>query len=70
MRVAGQKTQVLVLSQSSRDAVNCTLKVAGETVVAGDRLKLLGPPWIGSYTSSPTAAPYDECVHGCATSGS
>ena len=42
MRVAGQKTQVLVLSQWSRDAVNCTVKVAGETVVAGDRLKLLG----------------------------
>ena len=42
MRVAGQKTQVLVLSQWSRDTVNCTVKVAGEMVVAGDRLKLLG----------------------------
>ena len=42
MAVAGQKTQALVLSQWSRDAVNCTVQVAGETVVAGDQLKLLG----------------------------
>ena len=42
MTVAGQKTQALVLSQWARDAVNCTVKVAGETVVAGDQLKLLG----------------------------
>ena len=42
MTVAGQKTQALVLSQWSRDAVNCTVKVAGETVTAGDQLKLLG----------------------------
>ena len=41
MAVAGQKTQALVLSQWSRDAVNCTVQVAGETVVAGDQLKLL-----------------------------
>ena len=37
MAVAGQKTQALVLSQWSRDAVNCTVQVAGETVVAGDQ---------------------------------
>ena len=42
MMVAGQKTQALVLSQWSRDAVNCTFKVAGETVTPGDQLKLLG----------------------------
>ena len=42
MTVTGQKTQALVLSQWARDAVNCTVKVAGETVVAGDQLKLLG----------------------------
>ena len=42
MRMAGQKTQVLVLSQWSRDAVKCTVKVAGEAVVAGDCLNLLG----------------------------
>ena len=42
MLVAGQKTQALVLSQWSQDAVNCSIKVAGETIVAGDQLKLLG----------------------------
>ncbi|KAF0287013.1 putative RNA-directed DNA polymerase from transposon BS [Amphibalanus amphitrite] len=42
MVVAGQKTQALVLSQWARDAVNCSVQVAGETVVAGDQLKLLG----------------------------
>ena len=40
MTVAGQKTQVLVLFQWARDAVNCSIRVAGETVVAGDQLKL------------------------------
>ncbi|KAF0292595.1 RNA-directed DNA polymerase from mobile element jockey [Amphibalanus amphitrite] len=42
MQVAGEKTQALVLSQWSRDAVDCTLCVAGKTVTAGDHLKLLG----------------------------
>ena len=42
MTVAGEKTQVLVLSQWSRDATDCTLRVAGKAVVAGDHLKLLG----------------------------
>ncbi|KAF0288770.1 Protein odd-skipped-related 2 [Amphibalanus amphitrite] len=42
MTVAGQKTQALVLSQWPRDAANCSVKVAGETVTAGDQLKLLG----------------------------
>ena len=42
MTVAGQKTQALVLSQWSRDAADCTVKVAGEAVVAGDQLRLLG----------------------------
>ncbi|KAF0307979.1 putative RNA-directed DNA polymerase from transposon BS [Amphibalanus amphitrite] len=42
MTVAGQKTQALVLSQWPRDAANCSVKVAGETVIAGDQLKLLG----------------------------
>ena len=42
MTVAGQKTQALLLSQWSRNAVNCTVKVAEETVTAGDQLKLLG----------------------------
>ena len=64
MRVAGQKTQVLVLSQWFRDAVNCTVKVAGETVVAGDRLNSWGPPWTGFSTSGPTAVPYvNVCAH-------
>ena len=39
MRVTGQKTQALVLSQWSHDAVNCTVKVAG---VSWDRLKFVG----------------------------
>ncbi|KAF0296693.1 hypothetical protein FJT64_005922 [Amphibalanus amphitrite] len=38
MQVAGEKTQALVLSQWSRDAVDCTLRVAGKTVTAGDHL--------------------------------
>lgn len=42
MQVAGEKTQVLVLSQAPRDAINCSIRVAGEAVSAGDSLKLLG----------------------------
>ena len=42
MIVAGEKTQLLVLSQNARDAVDCTIKVAGETVAASDTLVLLG----------------------------
>ena len=42
MRVAGEKTQVLVLSQAPRDAADCTIKVAGEAVSGGAQLKLLG----------------------------
>ncbi|KAF0306566.1 putative RNA-directed DNA polymerase from transposon BS [Amphibalanus amphitrite] len=42
MRVASEKTQVLVLSQAPKDAVDCYIKVAGETVAAGAQLKLLG----------------------------
>ena len=42
MRVASEKTQVLVLSQTPKDAVECSIKVAGETVTAGAQLKLLG----------------------------
>ena len=40
MMVARQKTQALVLSRWSRDAIICTVKLEGETMVAGDRLKL------------------------------
>ncbi|KAF0297293.1 Retrovirus-related Pol polyprotein from type-1 retrotransposable element R1 4 [Amphibalanus amphitrite] len=42
MEVAGQKTQLLVLSQSHRDAVGCRIRVAGQTVEGGPELKLLG----------------------------
>ena len=42
MHVAGEKTQLLVLSQAPRDAADCTVKVAGEAVSAGPQLKLLG----------------------------
>ena len=42
MRVAGEKTQVLVLSQAPRDATDCAIKVAGEVVTCGEKLKLLG----------------------------
>ena len=42
MVVAGEKTQLLVLSQNAKDAVGCTIKVAGKTVPASDTLVLLG----------------------------
>ena len=42
MIVAGEKTQLLVLSQNAREAVDCTIKVAGKTVPASDTLVLLG----------------------------
>ncbi|XP_043234483.1 uncharacterized protein LOC122387897 [Amphibalanus amphitrite] len=42
MLVAGEKTQLLVLSQNARDAVRGTIKVAGKTVQAKDTLVLLG----------------------------
>ena len=42
MVVAGEKTQLLVLSQNARDAVDCAIKVAGKTVKASDTLVLLG----------------------------
>ncbi|XP_043207002.1 uncharacterized protein LOC122373221 [Amphibalanus amphitrite] len=42
MQVAGEKTQALVLSQWARDATDCSLRVAGKIVSAGDHLKLLG----------------------------
>ncbi|KAF0295151.1 Condensin-2 complex subunit G2 [Amphibalanus amphitrite] len=42
MVVAGPKTQVMVLSQWARDAVDLSIKVAGVTVKARDTLNLLG----------------------------
>ena len=42
MRIAGQKTQALVLSQYSRDATGFELKVDGAEVRGGSHLKLLG----------------------------
>ncbi|KAF0296481.1 Retrovirus-related Pol polyprotein from type-1 retrotransposable element R1 4 [Amphibalanus amphitrite] len=42
MLVAGEKTQLLVLSQSAADAADCAIKVDGKLVPAADRLKLLG----------------------------
>lgn len=42
MAVAGQKTQVMVLSQWARDALGCSIKVAGVTVTARETLNLLG----------------------------
>lgn len=42
MLVAGEKTQLLVLSQSAADAKNCGIKVDGKSVQAADSLKLLG----------------------------
>ena len=41
MHVAGEKTQLLVLSQRARDA-DCEIRVAGQLVKAGPQLKLLG----------------------------
>ena len=42
MTVAGEKTQMLVLSQWARDSSDCSIKVAGKTVAAAPTLKLLG----------------------------
>ncbi|KAF0287547.1 putative RNA-directed DNA polymerase from transposon BS [Amphibalanus amphitrite] len=42
MRVAGEKTQAIVLSQWARDAGELTVKVAGVSVKAGSQLRLLG----------------------------
>ena len=42
MKLAGEKTQVLALSQWARDANNMEIKVAGKTVKGASTLKLLG----------------------------
>ncbi|KAF0303168.1 RNA-directed DNA polymerase from mobile element jockey [Amphibalanus amphitrite] len=42
MRVAGEKTQALVLSQWARDASSLSIKVSGAVVTAGPSLRLLG----------------------------
>ena len=40
--VAGQETQLLVLSQNYRDAADCRIKVAGQVVEGRPELKVLG----------------------------
>ncbi|KAF0314337.1 Potassium voltage-gated channel protein Shab [Amphibalanus amphitrite] len=42
MEVAGEKTQLLVLSQNPRDAADCHIRVTGQLVEGGAELKLLG----------------------------
>ena len=42
MRLAGSKTQVLVLSQKHQDARDCTIKVDGTPVAGTRHLRLLG----------------------------
>ena len=42
INVASDKTQILVLSQAPKDAVDCSIKVSGLTVSVGPFLKLLG----------------------------
>ena len=42
MTLSAEKTQMLVLSQWHRDAVDCSIKVAGKTVAASDTISLLG----------------------------
>ena len=42
MRIAGEKTQALALSQWARDATHLKVKVAGAEVTAGTSLRLLG----------------------------
>ena len=42
MVLAGEKSQLLVLSQWAKDASSCAIRVAGATVSAGDSLRLLG----------------------------
>jgi hypothetical protein len=42
MVLAGEKTQLLVLSQWAKDATNCSIRVPCATVEAGGSLKLLG----------------------------
>ena len=60
MRVASEKTQVLVLSQAPKDAVDCYIKVAGETVTAGAYGSTETPGrrelrWTAPFTSGRTA---------------
>ena len=42
MRIAGEKTQAIVLSQWARDATRLCLKVSGTEVTGGVALPLLG----------------------------
>ena len=42
MTVSAEKTQMMVLSQWHRDAVDCHIKVAGKTVRCSDTVNLLG----------------------------
>ena len=69
MIVAGEKTQLLVLSQNARDAVGCTIKVAGKTVAASDTPVLLGSRSIAGSSSAPTAVvsedEYAPATHIC-----
>ena len=56
--VAGQKTQLLVLSQNYRDAADCSIKVAGQVVHGRPVLKLLGvtldrTPTFGPHCRNP-----------------
>ena len=57
MRVAGEKTRLLVLSQWARDS-DCAIRVAGQVVRPVAQLKLLGAasPLTGHSTSAPTVA--------------
>ena len=55
MVVAGEKTQLLVLSQSAADSADCAIKVAGKVVQAADHLKYWESPSTACSTSGPTA---------------
>ena len=49
VRVAGVKTQLLILSQWTRN-ITCEIQVAGQVVRSGAQLKLVGATWAGSCT--------------------
>lgn len=55
IRVAGEKTQIIVLSQWARDAAGFKIRVDGATVEGGPILRSFASPSTDSSTSAPTA---------------
>ena len=63
MRIAGEKTQALALSQLARDATHLKVKVTGAEVTAGTSLRLLGVTFDRLLHFGPTAL---SCARRCA----